>query len=117
VICFLLESLADTGRAFGIGGAHDVIPDRWLDEGDQVAVVELVFKVLHALPGKALRISYACDCQKKGAILIESCKMRIFLAGVACVGKTTIGARLADLLSVVVSLTSILRSSASTKHQ
>ena len=28
----------------------------------------------------------------------ESCNMRIFLNGVACVGKTTIGAKLADLL-------------------
>jgi shikimate kinase len=28
----------------------------------------------------------------------RACKMRIFLAGVACVGKTTVGARLADLL-------------------
>jgi hydroxyacylglutathione hydrolase len=47
---FLLESLADTGRGLGIGDTHDVIPDRWLDEGDQVAVGELVFKVLH-VPG------------------------------------------------------------------
>jgi shikimate kinase len=29
---------------------------------------------------------------------IEGCNMRIFLAGVSCVGKTTIGARLAGLL-------------------
>ena len=30
--------------------------------------------------------------------LIECCNMRIFLAGVGCVGKTTVGAKLADLL-------------------
>jgi shikimate kinase len=29
---------------------------------------------------------------------IEYCNMRIFLAGVGCVGKTTVGAKLADLL-------------------
>jgi shikimate kinase len=28
----------------------------------------------------------------------ETCNMRIFLTGVACIGKTTIGAKLADLL-------------------
>jgi shikimate kinase len=33
-----------------------------------------------------------------GAALIERCNMRIFLAGVSCVGKTTIGAQLAGLL-------------------
>jgi hydroxyacylglutathione hydrolase len=47
---FLLESLADTGRGFGIEDARDVIPDRWLDEGDQVAIGEVVLKVLH-VPG------------------------------------------------------------------
>src|ERR1700745_1906205 len=30
--------------------------------------------------------------------LIECCNMRIFLAGIGCVGKTTVGAKLADLL-------------------
>jgi shikimate kinase len=33
-----------------------------------------------------------------GTALIGRCSMRIFLAGVSCVGKTTIGARLAGLL-------------------
>jgi shikimate kinase len=33
-----------------------------------------------------------------GTTLIEHCIMRIFLAGVSCVGKTTIGAQLAGLL-------------------
>ena len=47
---FLLESLADTGRGFGIEDARDVIPDRWLDEGDQVAIGEVVLKILH-VPG------------------------------------------------------------------
>ncbi len=47
---FLLEHLADSGRAFGIAGARNVTPDRWLDEGDQVDVDDLVFAVLHC-PG------------------------------------------------------------------
>ena len=54
---------------------------------------------LTGTPGNGLRIGYDCDCQKgNSAVLMESCKMRVFLAGVACVGKTTVGARLADLL-------------------
>ncbi|HZZ61340.1 MAG TPA: shikimate kinase [Roseiarcus sp.] len=34
----------------------------------------------------------------ESAILKKSCDMRIFLTGVSCVGKTTVGSRLADLL-------------------
>src|ERR1051326_7482657 len=47
---FLLERLADSARAFGIAGARSVTPDRWLEEGDQVGVDDLVFDVLHC-PG------------------------------------------------------------------
>ena len=47
---FLLERLADSARAFGIAGARNVTPDRWLEEGDQVGVDDLVFDVLHC-PG------------------------------------------------------------------
>ena len=46
---FLLERLAATGRSYGIG-ARDVVPDRWLDEGDQVQVGAITFYVLHC-PG------------------------------------------------------------------
>jgi adenylylsulfate kinase-like enzyme len=35
---------------------------------------------------------------RNGTALIERFNMRIFLAGISCVGKTTIGARLAGLL-------------------
>jgi glyoxylase-like metal-dependent hydrolase (beta-lactamase superfamily II) len=47
---FLLERLAYTGRSFGIAGARDLTPDRWLDEPDQVQVGDLTFDVLHC-PG------------------------------------------------------------------
>jgi len=47
---FLLERLAETGRSFGMQGARDVTPDRWLDEKDQVRVGDLVLDVLH-VPG------------------------------------------------------------------
>jgi glyoxylase-like metal-dependent hydrolase (beta-lactamase superfamily II) len=46
---FLLEHLAESGRAYGMS-ARNVLPDRWLDEGDQVRVGDLGFDVLHC-PG------------------------------------------------------------------
>ena len=47
---FLLDGLAEAGRAFGIAGARPVIPDRWLREGDTVELAGIPFAVLHA-PG------------------------------------------------------------------
>ncbi|MCE4223542.1 MBL fold metallo-hydrolase [Methylobacterium sp. C25] len=47
---FLLDRLPQTGAEYGIAGARQVTPDRWLDEGDQVTVSGLTFDILHA-PG------------------------------------------------------------------
>jgi glyoxylase-like metal-dependent hydrolase (beta-lactamase superfamily II) len=47
---FLLQSLATIGRSYGIVGARDVLPDKWLDEGEMVSIGELSFDVLHC-PG------------------------------------------------------------------
>ena len=47
---FLLEGLADQGRMYGLEGARDVTPDRWLEEGDTVSVGAISFDVLHC-PG------------------------------------------------------------------
>jgi hydroxyacylglutathione hydrolase len=46
----LLERLTESARAYGIGGVRNVVPDRWLDEGDQVTVGELSLDILHC-PG------------------------------------------------------------------
>jgi len=46
---FMLDRLADTARAFDME-ARPVAPDRWLEEGDELAVGGLVFDVLHC-PG------------------------------------------------------------------
>lgn len=35
---FLLDGLAEQGRAFGMAEAQAVVPDRWLAEGEEVAV-------------------------------------------------------------------------------
>ena len=45
----MLERLDETGRRYGLE-ARPVVPDRWLEEGDAVAVGDLAFAVLHC-PG------------------------------------------------------------------
>jgi hydroxyacylglutathione hydrolase len=47
---FLLGHIAASGLKFGMFGARNVVPDRWLDEGDEVAVGALTFSALHC-PG------------------------------------------------------------------
>jgi hydroxyacylglutathione hydrolase len=47
---FLLAGLESQGRNFGIAGARNFTPERWLDEGDEVTVGEIRFEVRHC-PG------------------------------------------------------------------
>jgi len=47
---FLLDNVAASGMRFGMTGVRDFAPDRWLEEGDQVAIGELSFDILHC-PG------------------------------------------------------------------
>jgi adenylylsulfate kinase-like enzyme len=51
---------------------------------------------LMAIPARRSAMSANHDHEKCKSQ--KSCDMRIFLAGVSCVGKTTVGSRLADLL-------------------
>ncbi len=65
---FLLERLADSGRAFGISGARNVTPDRWLEQGDQISVDDLVFDVLHC-PGHSPGSVAFFNAQQRFAIV------------------------------------------------
>jgi hydroxyacylglutathione hydrolase len=47
---FLLDNVVTSGARFGMTGVRDFAPDRWLKEGDRVAVGELSFDILHC-PG------------------------------------------------------------------
>jgi glyoxylase-like metal-dependent hydrolase (beta-lactamase superfamily II) len=47
---FLLDTLVDSAAAFGMEGARNVTPDRWLNEGDTVTVADATFAILHC-PG------------------------------------------------------------------
>ncbi len=45
-----IQSLAEQGRMFGVPPGRPFVPDRWLDQGDRVAVGEVELEVLHC-PG------------------------------------------------------------------
>ena len=47
---FLLDDLPKSGAKYGMVDARVVVPDRWLNEGDEVTVAGLKFSILHA-PG------------------------------------------------------------------
>ena len=47
---FLLKDLPTSGVKFGIVDSRSVVPDRWLNDGDEVEVAGLKFSILHA-PG------------------------------------------------------------------
>lgn len=47
---FLLESLEEKAAEYGIPGARNVTPDRWLTEGETVEVAGFIFDVYHC-PG------------------------------------------------------------------
>lgn len=47
---FLLNGLEAQARTFGMSGVRNVVPDRWLVEGDEVKVGEQTFAVFHC-PG------------------------------------------------------------------
>ena len=47
---FWLEQLAIQSQRFGISGGEPFVPDRWLEDGDEVTVGKTVLKVIHC-PG------------------------------------------------------------------
>jgi hydroxyacylglutathione hydrolase len=66
---FLLDNVASSGARFGMTGAHDFAPDRWLEEGDQVAVGQLTFDILH------------CPGHSPGSVVFFSKQMRFAHVG------------------------------------
>ncbi|HFB2048524.1 MAG: MBL fold metallo-hydrolase [Hyphomicrobiaceae bacterium] len=74
---FLLDSVAETARNYGIDGARDVAPDKWLGEGQTCSIAECDFEVLHCpghSPGsvvylnRTLRFAIVGDVIFKGAV-------------------------------------------------
>jgi hydroxyacylglutathione hydrolase len=81
---FLLERLAETGRSYGISGSRDVVPDRWLVEGDQVTVGDIVFDVLHCpghSPGSVVLVNREHRFAHVGDVLFHNSIGRTDLPG------------------------------------
>ena len=66
---FLLAGLAAQGAKYGIEGARDLVPDRWLAEGDTVRIGEEEFSVLH------------CPGHTPGHVVFVNTGMRVALVG------------------------------------
>lgn len=66
---FLLDNVVASGARFGITGVRDVTPDRWLDEGERVAIGELSFDIFH------------CPGHSPGSVVFFSPAMRFALVG------------------------------------
>ena len=74
---FLTDNVVMSGLRFGMAGARDFVPDRWLAEGDQVRIGELTFDILHCpghSPGsvvfynKAMRFAHVGDVLFSGSV-------------------------------------------------
>lgn len=70
----LLDNLPAQALTMGMQGARAVTPDRWLDEGDTVAMAGLVFNVFHCpghSPGSVVFISKAAGLAIVGDVLFS----------------------------------------------
>jgi len=71
---FLLEGLAAQGRAYGIADARNLVPDRWLEEGEEVSIAGHDFKVLHCpghTPGHLVFVSTSAPFAIVGDVLFR----------------------------------------------
>jgi glyoxylase-like metal-dependent hydrolase (beta-lactamase superfamily II) len=66
---FLLDSLVQSGLAFGMTDARNVTPDRWLAEGDTVTAAGTIFSILH------------CPGHSPGSVAYVSREQRFALVG------------------------------------
>ena len=71
---FLLQGLEAQAPMFGMSGVQNVVPDRWLAEGDQVKVGEQAFDVLHCpghTPGHVVFVNPAARFAIVGDVLFS----------------------------------------------
>ena len=71
---FLLDGLAAQGRAYGIADARNLVPDRWLEEGEEVLIAGHAFKVLHCpghTPGHLAFVSTGAPFALVGDVLFR----------------------------------------------
>ncbi len=71
---FLLEGLEAQAAGFGLPGVRNVLPDRWLKEGDTVRVGPHEFLVLHCpghTPGHVVFINHIANLAVVGDVLFQ----------------------------------------------
>jgi glyoxylase-like metal-dependent hydrolase (beta-lactamase superfamily II) len=71
---FLLQGLETQAPTFGMRGVRNVLPDRWLVEGDEVRVGEQAFEVLHCpghTPGHVVFVNPAARFAIVGDVLFS----------------------------------------------
>ncbi|MFZ0852438.1 MAG: MBL fold metallo-hydrolase [Hyphomicrobiaceae bacterium] len=66
---FLLDGLTAQGRSYALADSRNVTPDRWLTEGDSVAIAGLTFAALH------------CPGHSPGSIVLVNEAQRLALVG------------------------------------
>jgi len=64
-----LQHVVEIAATYGIDGASNVTPDRWLDDGDRVTVGELTFDILH------------CPGHSPGSVVFFNADQRFALVG------------------------------------
>ncbi len=71
---FLLEGLEAQASQYGFAGIRNVLPDRWLKEGDTVAFAGHRFAVLHCpghTPGHVVFVDHEADFALVGDVLFQ----------------------------------------------
>ena len=71
---FLLDGLEAQGRMYGIAGSRNVTPDRFLDEGETLAIGGLPFEIRHCpghSPGSLVYINHASRFILMGDVLFR----------------------------------------------
>jgi hydroxyacylglutathione hydrolase len=105
---FLLEGLEQQGRALGLAGARDVLPDRWLQDGDEVRIAGDAFAVLHCpghTPGHIVLVNAAARFAILGDVLFRGSVGRTDLPGA---DHATLLESIATLLSALPDETRVL---------
>ncbi|TCH99914.1 MBL fold metallo-hydrolase [Roseococcus sp. SYP-B2431] len=65
----LVDHLENQGRAYGLDGARNLVPDRWLDEGETVMIGGAEFAIYH------------CPGHSPGSLVYVSTRLRVAFVG------------------------------------
>ena len=71
---FLLDGLEKQAAQYGFPGVRNVLPDRWLDEGEKVAIAGIEFDIYHCpghSPGSVVYVNKAAGVALVGDVLFQ----------------------------------------------